>query len=69
MTVLQHLVAKANSWCKITKYTIGKYHLYKLNEDLYIQHYCQNQISAFHYDGFLYLSMFLNFNCVLLCFN
>jgi hypothetical protein len=38
MTVLQHLVAKANSWCKITKYTTDKYKN-KVNEDLYFPHY------------------------------
>jgi hypothetical protein len=31
MTVLQQLIMKANSWCKITKYTTGKYQN-KLNE-------------------------------------
>jgi len=69
MTVLHHLVAKVDSWSKIIKYTTHKYKN-KLNEDLDIQHYCQNQISAFHYDVSLYLSIvFLNFKCVLLCFN
>jgi len=55
MTVLQHVVPKANSWCKITKYTTDKYKN-ELNEDLYIPRYCQNQILRFIMMFYIFVS-------------